>query len=123
MRIAGHINKLVRLAAQKDEEDRGDGMLEEIGELGWHCGSLNLAIETHPVSKRPVLRGNPNALQDAIGMTVAQMLTAKKATVRVCRRCGKLFEVGPGTDGTRRAEFRTDPHRDEYHNEVQSEGR
>jgi hypothetical protein len=121
-RFARHIDRLVRLAAEREEDERGDGLMDEIGEAGWHSATLNLSIEAHPVSKRPVLRASPNALQDAIGMTVARMLTEKKATVRVCRRCGKIFEVGPGTDRTRRAEFCTDAHRDEYHNAIQSGG-
>jgi hypothetical protein len=121
-KFATHIDRLVRVAALKGESERGEGMMDEIGEDGWYCATLNLAIETHPVSKRPVLRVSPNALKDVIGMTVARMITDKQAMVRVCRYCGKLFEVGPGKR-TRRAEFCADEHRDKYHNEFPSEGK
>jgi hypothetical protein len=127
--FARRMNKLVRLAAKKEEDekreedDRDEGLMDEIGEEGWHFGSLNLSVEAHPVSKRPVLRASPNALKDAIGLTVARMISEKQATVRVCRQCGKIFEVGPGTGRTRRAEFCSDTHRDDFHNQIQKENR
>jgi hypothetical protein len=84
--------------------------------------SLEFSFGPDPVTNALRLRYSPKDLLGAMWLQLGQKLMGG-GTIKVCRKCGELFEAGPGTRRREDAEFCTDDHRTKYHNQNRGKGK
>lgn len=83
--------------------------------------TMEFSFTLDPMTEKPRLRYSPKDLLGALWLQLGQNLVGGGA-VKVCRKCGELFEAGPGTRRRKDAEFCSDDHRTEYHNQNRGKG-